>query len=46
MLDAEGLIIQVKDPADMRNKLIIPQHIESQQYSGEYGGYKQGVKRM
>jgi len=38
MLEAAGLITQEKDPYDKRNKLIFPQLIESEQYSGEHGG--------
>jgi hypothetical protein len=38
MLLEAGLIIEVKDPNDKRNKLIFPQLIEPEQYSGEHGG--------
>jgi hypothetical protein len=38
MLEAAGLITQEKDPNDKRNKLIFPQLIEPEQYSGERGG--------
>lgn len=38
MLEAAGLITQEKDPYDKRNKLIFPQLIEPEQYSGEHGG--------
>ncbi len=38
MLEAAGLITQEKDPYDKRNKLIFPQLIELEQYSGEHGG--------
>lgn len=38
MLEAAGLITQEKDPNDKRNKLIFPQLIEPEQYSGESGG--------
>jgi len=38
MLEAAGLITQEKDPNDKRNKLIFPQLIEPEQYSGEHGG--------
>lgn len=38
MLEAAGLIAQEKDPDDKRNKLIFPQLIEPEQYSGEHGG--------
>lgn len=40
MLEAAGLITQEKDPYDKRNKLIFPQLIEPEKYSGEYGGYE------
>lgn len=38
MLEMQGLITQEKDPYDKRNKLIFPQLIEPEQYSGEHGG--------
>jgi len=38
MLEAAGLITQEKDPYDKRNKLIFPQLIELEKYSGEHGG--------
>lgn len=38
MLEAAGLITQEKDPNDKRNKLIFPQLLEPEQYSGEHGG--------
>lgn len=38
MLEMQGLITQEKDPNDKRNKLIFPQLIEPEQYSGEHGG--------
>jgi hypothetical protein len=38
MLEAAGLISQEKDPNDKRNKLIFPQLLEPEQYSGERGG--------
>lgn len=38
MLVEAGLITEVKDPNDKRNKLIFPQLIEPEQYSGEHGG--------
>ena len=38
MLEAAGLITQEKDPYDKRNKLIFPQLLETEQYSGERGG--------
>lgn len=38
MLEAAGLITQEKDPTDKRNKLIFPQLIEQEQYSGKRGG--------
>ncbi|QQS19100.1 hypothetical protein IPL68_03610 [Candidatus Saccharibacteria bacterium] len=38
MLLEAGLIIEVKDPNDKRNKLIFPQLIEPEKYSGEHGG--------
>jgi hypothetical protein len=38
MLEAAGLITQEKDPYDKRNKLIFPQLIEPEQYSGEHSG--------
>lgn len=38
MLEMQGLITQEKDPFDKRNKLIFPQLIEPEQYSGEHGG--------
>lgn len=38
MLETAGLITQEKDPYDKRNKLIFPQLIEPEQYSGEHGG--------
>lgn len=38
MLEAAGLISQEKDPYDKRNKLIFPQLVEPEQYSGEHGG--------
>lgn len=46
MLEAAGLITQEKDPNDKRNKLIFPQLIEPEQYSGEHGGvaYEEQLK--
>lgn len=38
MLEMQGLITQEKDPNDKRNKLIFPQLLETEQYSGEHGG--------
>jgi len=38
MLEGAGLISQEKDLDDKRNKLIFPQLIEPEQYSGEHGG--------
>lgn len=38
MLEMQGLITQEKDPNDKRNKLIFPQLIELEKYSGEHGG--------
>lgn len=38
MLEAAGLVTQEKDPNDKRNKLIFPQLIDPEQYSGERGG--------
>ncbi|MCA9323528.1 toprim domain-containing protein [Candidatus Saccharibacteria bacterium] len=38
MLETSGLITQEKDPDDKRNKLIFPQIVEPEKYSGEHGG--------
>jgi 5S rRNA maturation endonuclease (ribonuclease M5) len=45
MLEMQGLITQEKDPNDKRNKLIFPQLIETEQYSGEHGGYTHAEQR-
>jgi len=46
MLEAAGLITQEKDPNDKRNKLIFPQLIEPEQYSGEHGGVSEMEKEL
>lgn len=38
MLETSGLITQEKDPEDKRNKLIFPQIVEPEKYSGKHGG--------
>lgn len=38
MLETSGLITQEKDPEDKRNKLIFPQIVKPEKYSGEHGG--------
>lgn len=46
MLEAAGLITQEKDPEDKRNKLIFPQLIEPEQYSGEDSGDTETEKEL